>query len=491
MRKELLYLIILFLINFSLFVAMNYSVQEAKFAYEYGNIATAVVEGRGYSDPFGGDSGPTSWMPPFYVFILVLLFKVGGVKTLAAMWMHFILQSIAYSYVAVLLMRLLNGLNFGRFRLLVVPLLFGLMLFNRKIYFIDLHDVWLVMLLSVLMIYLFTRFVSATSTKIMLPLMALALILPLTSPGLALAFLTISAALFLFRASQFMDVNTAEKVIPLSVLSKRRVLTAAVMVLFISMGVWTVRNYLTLGKMIPIKSNLWYDFYQADQLDDDGVVSDVTFMLHHPVQNPEIKRQYIKQGEIMFVEGYEHYAKIGLEKDRKNYFGRVFSRFSNAFLYTRNSSDLINCDLSGVSTDSQTKLEEYYLIKDGFWLVSDLQEDEFIKRLETLSLIDQKSVLESWQSANQTSAAYQSSPMVKLRGFLLSLIPFLAMIAGVFIKNVRRSPVFVFAVVVYLIHLSPYVAVSHYMRYQFPLLGMQVLLLLLPLTLLIGKRDLS
>src|SRR5207302_9529137 len=31
---------------------------------EYMNIAKSMVRGEGYANPFGGQSGPTAWMPP-------------------------------------------------------------------------------------------------------------------------------------------------------------------------------------------------------------------------------------------------------------------------------------------------------------------------------------------------------------------------------------------------------------------------------------------
>src|SRR5690348_4535505 len=33
---------------------------------EYFNIAQAIVDGRGFADPFGERTGPTAWMPPLF-----------------------------------------------------------------------------------------------------------------------------------------------------------------------------------------------------------------------------------------------------------------------------------------------------------------------------------------------------------------------------------------------------------------------------------------
>ena len=51
---------------------------------EYYFIAEALVAGKGFSDPFQVDSGPTAWMPPLYTFllaVLIFIFKLKPVVT--------------------------------------------------------------------------------------------------------------------------------------------------------------------------------------------------------------------------------------------------------------------------------------------------------------------------------------------------------------------------------------------------------------------------
>ncbi|HEV2420689.1 MAG TPA: glycosyltransferase family 39 protein [Candidatus Acidoferrales bacterium] len=51
------------------------------FAYETGRIARSIVQGKGFSSPLFGDTGPTAWMTPVYPYILAGVFKVFGVFT--------------------------------------------------------------------------------------------------------------------------------------------------------------------------------------------------------------------------------------------------------------------------------------------------------------------------------------------------------------------------------------------------------------------------
>jgi hypothetical protein len=51
---------------------------------EPGNVAAALAEGRGFSDPFDGKTGATAWVSPLPVFAEASVFVLFGVKTAAA-----------------------------------------------------------------------------------------------------------------------------------------------------------------------------------------------------------------------------------------------------------------------------------------------------------------------------------------------------------------------------------------------------------------------
>src|SRR5947208_16916318 len=51
---------------------------------EYFNIAQAIVDGRGFSDPFGEATGPTAWMPPLFPALLAFILWVVRSRALVA-----------------------------------------------------------------------------------------------------------------------------------------------------------------------------------------------------------------------------------------------------------------------------------------------------------------------------------------------------------------------------------------------------------------------
>jgi Dolichyl-phosphate-mannose-protein mannosyltransferase len=51
------------------------------FQQETGNIAYALAEGRGFSDVFRTETGPTAWLAPVYPLLVAAMFKIFGVFT--------------------------------------------------------------------------------------------------------------------------------------------------------------------------------------------------------------------------------------------------------------------------------------------------------------------------------------------------------------------------------------------------------------------------
>lgn len=55
-----------------------------EFGYELGRIAKSIVQGRGFCNPFWGETGPTAWVTPVFPYLFAGIFRVLGVQTKAA-----------------------------------------------------------------------------------------------------------------------------------------------------------------------------------------------------------------------------------------------------------------------------------------------------------------------------------------------------------------------------------------------------------------------
>lgn len=73
----------------------------ASFAQETGSIASALVKGKGFSSPFGRETGPTAWLTPVYPLVVAGVFRVFGVATRASFFAVFFLNAVFSSAVCI------------------------------------------------------------------------------------------------------------------------------------------------------------------------------------------------------------------------------------------------------------------------------------------------------------------------------------------------------------------------------------------------------
>jgi 4-amino-4-deoxy-L-arabinose transferase-like glycosyltransferase len=64
------------------------------FGWEMGRIARSIAQGEGFSNPYGGHTGPTAWEPPLYPYLMGGVFKVFGVYTYASAWVLLTINSL-------------------------------------------------------------------------------------------------------------------------------------------------------------------------------------------------------------------------------------------------------------------------------------------------------------------------------------------------------------------------------------------------------------
>ena len=73
----------------------------APFEQETGSIAHSLATGRGFSDPFGRETGPTAWLTPVYPLLVAATFKVFGISTIPSFFFLVFLNSVFSTAVCV------------------------------------------------------------------------------------------------------------------------------------------------------------------------------------------------------------------------------------------------------------------------------------------------------------------------------------------------------------------------------------------------------
>lgn len=451
------------------------------FGWEYGNIAEALVNGRGYSDAFGAGSGPTAWMPPLFVLLLAGAFQLFGVKTIAAMWAVLIVKYAALAFSLYALLSLAGRTPFAKYKYILALIFISLVYINRDSYFVGLHDDWLILSLATWTVALLSVRADGNAPSNLISLGILALLLPLASPALAAAFALLWAGMMALG-------------IPRTSLSRSRWQTnLGILAIFAaSMFVWTARNYQVFGTFIPLKSNFWFDFYQANYYDEDGLLNTSTFALFHPIGQNDVRDEYFREGEAQFIENYKIRSFEEVRANLSPVFRNIARRAVSAFLFMHYAEDLLPVIGDTFTAQDIQKLRGANLISTHelptiHWTALNLTESEFKDRIAPLALDEESTVLEDWREQKNLLISRRNDWKSVFKSLLLSLIPSLCIVFGLLLERIRRQPVFILTVSLYMAYLAPYVLAAHYRRYQAPLIGLQSILFFLFICIFLEK----
>lgn len=279
---------------------------------EYNRIAVALVNGRGFADPFPARTGPTAWMPPVFSWILAAVrWDTGGditqIKTAVVVLQD--LALVATGWLVVGVVRRTGGSVW-----LATLLFVGGLVFHFRQCFQFTHDWWIVLAaLDVLLVGLVWRRPLRRSWRSAAGWGVVGGLLALTSPAVGLVW-GLSAA--------------AEGRRP----GRRLALAAAAVAAVLTVSPWVVRNYLVFGRFIPIKSNLAFELYQSQCVQDGGVLHDPIFASHPYVGHNAALAEYARLGEMAFMDRKWQQFAEAVRANPKDFLERVWNRFVEATL---------------------------------------------------------------------------------------------------------------------------------------------------------------
>jgi 4-amino-4-deoxy-L-arabinose transferase-like glycosyltransferase len=64
------------------------------FGFEMGRVGRSIALGQGFSNPYGGNTGPSAWEPPLYPYLIAGVFKLFGIYTHASAWVLLSINSV-------------------------------------------------------------------------------------------------------------------------------------------------------------------------------------------------------------------------------------------------------------------------------------------------------------------------------------------------------------------------------------------------------------
>ncbi len=453
------------------FWAERVRLQDFGLAAEYGNIAKALLEGKGFANPFRGDSGSTAWMPPLLVLYIAGIYGLFGVGTTATIWVAMLSQYAALALTTYLLVRTADQTVFARFRYLPGLLFVAFVFAMRHENFLEFHDHSLMQLLVVAVICAWQRDYQqqrAGLARRPALLWVLAAVLPLAAPVIGLAFLTCLGVSHLVHTQGWQKR-------PAGYGHRLRTDGALVLLFAISLGSWTVRNYQTFGAFIPTKSNFWYDFHQANVL-SDGIVRMETLLRYHPYLNPNAYARYAQAGEMTFMDTYRAESKAYLQTRFPDYVRTVGRRAGFAFVFAKGHIGAAQADLSAFSVQDRQVLDDAEIIFGDLWMRMDAPADTMAAQMAALPLENHAAAFADWQRGQSELLAPRGGLKYYVTHLFVSLVPTICIILGLLLGPVRRQPGFWLAVVAYLTYLTPYLLATIYRRYMMAALPLQLLI---------------
>lgn len=429
---------------------------------EPGNVAAALVEGRGFSDPFGGGTGATAWVPPLPVLIDALAFTAGGVKTAAAakILLSFAVVGLAATH-ALLFAALapggvwLRSVGCGIF-LAEVILLPGGPLVVRS-------EAWLNMLLSAALLYAALQHRRQPGPHATNALIAVALLGPLAHAGLALATIIVLLALA-WRDWRGKRWHAAPYV------------AAGAAVL--AVGGWSVRNYAVFGHIVPLKSNLWFELHLANVAAPDGIARGEVVLREMPFFNVAAFERYARLGEIAYVDTFRAPTLAAIKAEPAHFVGNIARRAQRAlvFCFTDEGNGPAHVTFPPGDALKLAQAGELLLLGDGrhwAWMRLDAPPADAHLRFAALGLADFPRAWQDWAEARLAYDERRLSAASLAAGFLTAGAPVLALLLAAAAGRGKLGSEAAWAALISGAVLAPFIAINHNPRQQAAVLAMQ------------------
>lgn len=432
---------------------------------EPGNVAAALAEGRGFSDPFAGGTGATAWVPPLPVWIDAAVFSLAGVKTPAAakILLGLAVLGLAATH-ALLLLTLapggggLRGVASGLFLAGAIALPNGPLVVKS--------EAWLNLFLGVALLAAALAHRRQPGRRATLALVAVAILAPLANAGLALATAVVLLALA-WCDGRSRSWHAAPYV--------------AALAATLALGAWTARNAVALGRIVPLKSNFWFELHLTNVAAPDGIARGEVVLREMPFFSTAAFERYARLGEIAYVESFRAPALAALKADPAHFAANVMRRASRALVYCFVDEGNAPTRAAFSPADTLKLIQAGELLPlggTGRWLWTRLETPPAIAqaRFAALGLADFRTVWRDWAEKRLAYDAERLSVARVSVGFMTAGAPVLALLAAALAGGGRLSREAAWTTLIAAALLAPFVLVNHNPRQQFTLLVLQAVL---------------
>lgn len=307
----------------TVFIFRNYFGPQLLFVQnESSHIASALAAGSGFSSPYANvPVAATAQQPPLYPLILAGIFRLFGTCTISSAWAAVAINILAGALTAVLLYHVGN-LYFNETVGLVAAWVWALPWMYRALAFsTSLSSPYLAALGLTVLLLLLPHVLKADRGWFWLGIYAGLLVL------LQATFLAVLALYGVWLAWS-------------KARSPRMLL--AIAGLFVILVPWTIRNYVQLGRLVPIRDNFGLELWLGNR---PGMQGTVDYHGDFPDHDPST---YARLGELRFMDAKFQEAKDFIASDPISFLQRCLRR-SVEFWYVPYSPPWILISVVGLA----------------------------------------------------------------------------------------------------------------------------------------------
>jgi 4-amino-4-deoxy-L-arabinose transferase-like glycosyltransferase len=259
-----------------------------RFAGETGRIARSIVQGKGFSSPLFGDTGPTAWMTPIYPYLVALSFSMFGVYSKASAISMLSLNSL-FSALTCLPVYFMARRTFGERAASAAGWAWAF--FPYAIYFPG-NFIWSTVLTTFLLPLAFAiglRLEDSRRVQDWILFGALSAVATLSDP-ISISVLPLVGLWMWYRRSR----QGGRRVVPG---------VAAALAFLVIVSPWFVRNYAVFHKLIPFRDNFGLELYVGN----DGATWHWAAGPHPTHQDSEWQ-EYREVGELQYMKHKQNQA---------------------------------------------------------------------------------------------------------------------------------------------------------------------------------------
>jgi hypothetical protein len=269
----------------------------APFAQETGNIAYSLVVGNGFSNPFRWETGPTAWLTPIYPLLVAATFKVFGIFTVRSFF-FLVLLNILFSAAACVPIfqvgKRVGGLGVGA----AAAWLWALFPNAIMIPFEWIWDTSLSALLAATLLWATLELAESTRVRDWCGYGLLWGFTSMTNPSLG------SLLPFLLGWAAYRSRNREQTVSSATLGWLKRTSLAFALTILCCVP-WTLRNYVVLHRLVPLRSNFPLELYIGNNENYDD---------KHPrflgaITKDRETLRYFRMGEVPFMDEEMRKAK--------------------------------------------------------------------------------------------------------------------------------------------------------------------------------------